>query len=80
MRPKLSIGYGVSGALQHTAGMIKSGLIVSIDTDPGAKIFDIANYGIVGDATTILPELIEQLKCVKKVRTYNLSLPAVLSP
>jgi electron transfer flavoprotein alpha subunit len=65
VRPKLYMGCGVSGAIQHSAGMINSGLIVAINTDPKAEIFQFADYGIIGDVNKIIPALIEQLKAEK---------------
>jgi electron transfer flavoprotein alpha subunit len=62
IRPKLYIGCGVSGAIQHAAGMINSGLIIAINTNPKADIFNIADYGIVGDIKEIIPALINELK------------------
>jgi len=62
IRPKLYVGCGVSGAIQHSAGMINSGLIVAINTDPKAEIFQFADYGIIGDVNTIVPALIKQLQ------------------
>ncbi len=59
VRPKLYIACGVSGAVQHRAGMDQSGKIISINTDPEAPINAIADYTIIGDATKVVPMLIE---------------------
>ena len=61
IRPRLYIGCGVSGAVQHAAGMIHSELIVAINSDPKADIFDFADYGIIGDVNQIVPALIKEL-------------------
>lgn len=65
IRPRLYIGCGVSGAIQHSAGMINSELIVAINTNPKADIFNFADYGIIGDVGKIVPALIKELKSVK---------------
>jgi len=62
VRPKLYIAIGISGAIQHRAGMQESNKIIAINTDPEAPIFDIAHYGIVGDATVVIPSFIEAYK------------------
>jgi electron transfer flavoprotein alpha subunit len=62
IRPKIYIAVGVSGAIQHIAGMKESEKIIAIDHNPKAHIFHFADFGIVGEYTDIVPELIERVK------------------
>ena len=58
--PRLFIAVGISGAVQHLAGMSGSETVIAINTDPKAPIFDYADYGIVGDWETIIDQFLEE--------------------
>jgi len=62
VRPRLYIAAGISGAIQHRAGMDQSSKIIAINTDPAAPMFQIAHYRIVGDAAEVLPLIIKTLR------------------
>jgi len=62
VRPRLYIACGISGSIQHRAGMSESKKIIAINTDPGSPIFSVAHYAIVGDINQVIPQMIKAFK------------------
>ncbi|MFX4262785.1 electron transfer flavoprotein subunit alpha/FixB family protein [Pelotomaculum propionicicum] len=62
VRPRAYIGFGISGTTHHVVGMKDSGIIININTDPGAPVFQVSDYGVVADAKKFLPLLLERIR------------------
>jgi electron transfer flavoprotein alpha subunit len=69
VRPNLYIACGISGAIQHVAGMESSEVIIAINKDPGAPIFEVADFGVVGDVLTVLPLFTQAVRGALAERT-----------
>jgi electron transfer flavoprotein alpha subunit len=68
VRPNVYFALGISGAIQHVAGMEEAELIIAVNKDKGAKIFEVADLGVVGDVHKVLPFVIEEIKRINETK------------
>lgn len=73
VRPKIYIACGISGAIQHLVGMQSSDVIIAINQDKNAPIFEVATYGIVGDVFQIVPAILNNIRELRTVKTCSIS-------
>ena len=66
VRPKIYIAWGISGAIQHLVGMQESDVIIAINRDPQAPIFEVATYGIVGDLFQVIPAITQRIRHLRQ--------------
>jgi electron transfer flavoprotein alpha subunit len=68
VRPKIYIACGISGAIQHLVGMQDSDMVIAINRDSSAPIFEVATYGIVGDLFQVVPAITKRIRELKQAR------------
>ncbi len=77
MGPKLYIACGISGAIQYVAGISGSDIVVAINKDANAPIFDVADYGVVGNPFDVMDAMLEE---IEKTQTYCIAVPISFRP